>query len=280
MKNLNISIVLFKNNPDLIKRVIYSSLLSNIIHKLFLINNSPTEELSTLLSFDSRIKHIFNNSNLGYGKAHNIAIKKSIEEQIPYHLVLNPDIYFENNVIEKLYKFMENNPDVGLIMPNVLYPDGKVQHLCKLLPTPFDLIGRRFLAPTPLKKYVEKKNEIYELRFTGYDKIMNVPCLSGCFMFFRVEALKNIGLFDERFFMYLEDTDLSRRMHAKYKTLFYPDVNIYHEYEKASYKDLRSLKRHTISAIKYFNKWGWFFDQERKRINQKALNNIKAKESK
>lgn len=277
---MNASIVLYNNKKQDVIRIISVLLSSPLVAKLYLIDNSNMDKLKQLTEYSTRIHYIFNNSNLGYGKAHNIAIRKSMQEGAKYHLVLNPDVYYEPSILDDLINFMEKNQDVGLLMPKVLYPDGKVQHLCKLLPTPFDLIGRRFLAPTPLKKYSEKKNEIYELKFSGYDKIMNVPSLSGCFMFFRVEALINIGLFDERFFMYLEDTDLSRRMHAKYKTIFYPDVHIYHEYEKASYKDLRSLKRHTISAIKYFNKWGWFFDPERKRINQKALNNIKAKEPK
>jgi hypothetical protein len=103
---------------------------------------------------------------------------------------------------------------------------------------------------------------------------MNIPYLSGCFMFFRTKALQDVGLFDERFFMYMEDVDLSRRMHSKYKTIFLPTVSIYHEYEKASYKNFKSLKMHLKSSIQYFNKWGWFIDKERKKINIKALQDI------
>jgi GT2 family glycosyltransferase len=169
---------------------------------------------------------------------------------------------------------MEGNKDVGLVMPKVLYPDGRIQYLCKLLPTPFDLFGRRFLNFYPFKKYIEKRNEIYELRFTGYDKIMEVPYLSGCFMFIRTKVLEKVGLFDERFFMYLEDTDLSRRIHKMAKTIYYPHVHIYHEYGKGSYKNKKLLKYHIESAIKYFNKWGWFFDKERREINKKVLSKL------
>lgn len=98
-----------------------------------------------LSKLDNKIIYIFNNANLGFGKGHNIALRKSIEENISYHLVLNPDVYFEEGVLEELYNFMEENQDVGLVMPKVLYSDGRLQHLCKLLPTPFDLFGRRFL---------------------------------------------------------------------------------------------------------------------------------------
>ncbi|PMP88891.1 MAG: glycosyl transferase family 2, partial [Caldisphaera sp.] len=200
MRTINVSIVLFKlfnNNTETISKAINSCLLSELVYKIYLIDNSPTDELREFSKLDHRIVYIFNNANLGFGKAHNIAMKKSIEEYIPYHLVLNPDVYFEEGVLEELYKFMEENTDVGLVMPKVLYPDGRIQYLCKLLPTPFDLFGRRFLNFYPFKKYIEKRNEIYELRFTGYDKIMEVPYLSGCFMFIRTKVLEKVGLFDE-----------------------------------------------------------------------------------
>ncbi|AEH22449.1 glycosyl transferase family 2 [Thermodesulfobacterium geofontis OPF15] len=274
MKNINVSIVLFKNDKNLVEKAIYSCINSTLINKLYLIDNSSTDALSCLANLDSRIIYIFNNANLGYGKAHNIALRKSIEENIPYHLVLNPDVYFESGVLEELYNFMEANKDVGIVMPKVLYPDGNIQYLCKLLPTPLDLFGRRFLNFGPFKKIIDKRNEIYELRFTGYDKIMEVPYLSGCFMFIRTEVLKKVGLFDERFFMYLEDTDLSRRIHRVAKTVYYPYVHVYHEYGKGSYKNLKLLYYHIKSAIKYFNKYGWFFDKERKEINKRILKKL------
>lgn len=107
---------------------------------------------------------------------------------------------------------------------------------------------------------------------------MEVPYLSGCFMFIRTKVLEKVGLFDERFFMYLEDTDLSRRIHKISKTIYYPYVHIYHEYGKGSYKNLKLLKYHIDSAIKYFNKWGWFFDKERDFINKTTLKKLKYKE--
>jgi len=274
MIDLSISIVLFHNKKEELTETLSSCLNANLNIRIYLIDNSKNDNLSVLSNLDNRITYIFNNANLGYGKAHNIALRKSIEESIPYHLVLNPDVYFEKGVLEELYNFMEANEDVGLVMPKVLYPDGDIQYLCKLLPTPLDLFGRRFLNFGPFKKFVEKRNEIYELRFTGYDKIMEVPYLSGCFMFIRTEVLKKVGLFDERFFMYLEDTDLSRRIHRVAKTIYYPYVHVYHEYGKGSYKSLKLLYYHIKSAIKYFNKYGWFFDKEREEINKRILKKL------
>ena len=111
---------------------------------------------------------------------------------------------------------MDSYPDCGLVMPQILYPNGNIQYLCKLLPTPMDLFGRRFI---PIRKYQEKSADRYELHFTGYDKVMEVPSLSGCFMFMRVDILKKVSGFDERFFMYAEDLDLCRRIGEISKTM-------------------------------------------------------------
>jgi len=265
MTQLNASIVLYHNKKDQLIKAIKSFLDTDLKVKLYLVDNSTNDDLKELTQLDARIEYIFNNANLGYGRAHNIAIRKSIEDGVSYHLVLNPDVYFERGVLEKLYEYMEENKDIGNIMPKVLYPNGDIQYLCKLLPTPVDLIFRRFI---PIKKWQEKRNERYELRWTGYDKIMNVPYLSGCFMFLRCSILEEVGLFDENIFMYLEDVDLNRRIHSTYKTIFFPKVDIFHEYTKGSYKSKKLLMEHIKSAIYYFNKWGWFFDKERKIINK------------
>ena len=210
--------------------------------------------------------------NIGYGAAHNISIKESINKNVKYHLVINPDVYFHFDVLSVLLKFMDKNSDIGLVMPKILYPDGTLQYTCKLLPTPTDLFFRRFF---PRFWLIKKKNDQFEMRHSGYKKQMNVPYLSGCFMFLRVSTLAEVGIFDERFFMYPEDIDLSRRIHSKYKTIFYPKTFVFHEHGKASYRNTKMLMIHIVNIIKYFNKWGWFHDKERTSINLKTLAKIK-----
>lgn len=268
---INISIVLYHNNKNQLLKTLRSILGTNLKIRIYLIDNSLTNQLKEIVKIDERIEYIYNNANLGYGAAHNIAMKKSIDGGATYHLVLNPDLYFDSALLGTIYEYMQAHDNVGNLMPKVLYPDGKIQHLCKLLPSPVDLIFRRFV---PFSGWKEKRNHIYELRDSGYDKIMNVPNLSGCFMFLRVAALEEIGGFDERYFMYLEDTDLNRRIHAQYKTIYYPEISIYHEYAKESYKNKKLLRYHIQSAIRYFNKWGWLFDRERKKMNQAILSEL------
>ena len=209
--------------------------------------------------------------NKGYGCGHNVALRLAIEEGSRYHLVVNPDVWFGSEVIPALWRLMEEDETIAQIMPKVLFLNGSVQCLAKLLPTPVDLFSRFFLPG----KLIAKRNSRFELRHSGYDKQMNVPYLSGCFMFFRISALQKEGLFDERFFMYLEDADITRRLHVKYKTLFYPSVSIYHRFSRLSYHNWRMSLVHIISVIKYFNKWGWFYDRGRRRFNKRLLRNLK-----
>lgn len=267
-KNLNISIVLYNSDFFEISNLVKVLKENVYINQVYLVDNSSIKDNL----FDiCGINYIFNGKNLGYGAGHNVAIKETIQDGIKYHLVLNPDIIVEPDVLDRLLEQMENNKDIGLIMPNIKYPDGQIQHLCKLLATPFDLIGRRFI---PLKKWNETRNDKYELRFTGYNKTMPVPSLSGCFMLLRTAVLEKTGVFDEHFFMYCEDLDLCRRIGQISKTIFYPQVSITHNYEKGSYKNSKLLIYHIQSAFKYFNKWGWFFDMERRRINRETLTRL------
>lgn len=268
---LSVSIVTYLNSYTQLKKAIDSFIHSKFLKKLYIVDNSPNILLKELEQIP-KVEYIKTSDNIGFGAAHNIALKSTIEEGIKYHIVLNPDVFFDQSIIDKLTHYMEENPMIGNIMPNILYPNHSIQYLCKLLPTPYDWIGRRF---NPIKKMVNRRNELFELRFTKYNQIMEVPYLSGCFMYLRTESLKHIGLFDENIFMYGEETDLCRRLIAGgYKTVFYPEVSITHEFQKGSHKSWRLTCIGIKSAIYYFNKWGWFFDKERTRINKETLRKL------
>ena len=213
--------------------------------------------------------------NNGYGGGHNYAIRKAIEAGSQYHLVVNPDVWFGPEVMPELLRYMVMHPEVGQMMPKVLYPNGYIQRLAKLLPTPFDIFGR-FCLPQFI---IDSRNNRYELRCSGYTKMLNVPYLSGCFMLFRVSALQEIKMFDEHFFMYAEDVDITRRMHARYQTLYYPSSVIYHKFSRASHRSFRLFWIHMTNMIMYFNKWGWWNDKQRRVFNKRCLSQIAVSES-
>lgn len=271
--HISATIVAYKNNIDELNLSIKSFLETNFNVAIYIIDNSPTDSLKDKIYKDNRVRYIFMNKNNGFGAGHN-EILSHPELMGKYHLVLNPDIHFEPGVIDRLYSYMEENPDVGNVMPKVIYPNGDLQYLCKLLPAPIDWIGRLII---PFKAIKDKINDKFEMHFADYNKCMNVPYLSGCFMFLRTSAIKEIGLFDTHIFMYGEDTDLNRRIHAKYKTMYNPDVTIIHRHEQGSHKNLHLMWIHIKAAIYYFNKWGWFIDKERKEINRKTINEYTVK---
>lgn len=265
------SIVVFKNNNKDILNVI-EYLDKSIVSSIYIIDNSPTDKLKKHIQNTSKkIVYIFGQGNVGYGTAHNIAIRNSINDtNTKYHLVLNSDICFDKNVLTILLQKMEDNFSIGMIMPKVLNVDGSVQILPKLLPSPFDLMIR---VIKPIQRIFKGKNKQYTLE-DYYNQELNVPILSGCFSLFRVEALKVVGLYDENFFMYFEDFDISRRIHSKYKTIYYPLVSITHAHERGAAKNFRLFKIFLKSAIIYFNKYGWLIDKERATINKTVLKNL------
>lgn len=269
------SIVIFNSPEELVEKVI-RSFNPSTERRLFIIDNS--EKKTELYMNKADIEYIYNGKNLGYGAGHNIGIRKAIEINADYHIVLNPDVSFVPDIIDKLIDYADENKEVVYILPKVVDADGKIQYLCKLLPTPSDLILRRFLPKT---EGTEKRNDRYVLKESGYCRIMNPPCLSGCFMFMRVSALKKYRLeFDERFFMYLEDFDLIRRLHRVGKTIYYPAVSIVHEHGQESYKNMKMLGIHMKSACLYFGKYGWLFDKERVEMNERALREIEYEKNK
>lgn len=269
------SIVTFHTDIAELQRLI-KCVANSPVDILYIVDNSSQDYIKAAVSNSQSIVYI-PSENVGYGSGHNKAIREALKQGSKYHVILNPDVYWEGDIIGSLTKFMENTPECGLVMPKIIYPDGSTQYLCKLLPSPMDLIGRRFI---PLNSYRDSHDFKYEMHWTGYDSIMEIPSLSGCFMFIRTEVIKKIGMFDERYFMYAEDMDLCRRIGTISKTIFYPNVEVVHEYEKGSYKNKTLLKYHINSVIKYFNKWGWLFDSYRRRKNRDCIAAIKNKNQK
>ena len=288
---LKVSIVLYQPKWEEVAALTKVLLQSKYTRRVYWVDNSPAETKALPMEKDvvcagkdsgedaasedkgrakKRIVYIFNGKNLGYGAAHNIAIRESAYDDVPMHLVINPDILVTKEAIDSMVEFMAAHQEVGQLMPHVVYPNGETQYLCKLLPTPLDVFGRRFLP----RRWMAKRNARYELRASGYDKMMNVPYLSGCFMLLRTEAVLKARLFDERFFMYPEDIDLTRRIHRDYLTIYFPYVTIVHNHAQASYHSPKMLWIHAVNMCRYFNKWGWFFDKERKLVNQTTLESI------
>lgn len=266
------SIVAYCSDADVINRAIQSFLDTTLQVHLYVVDNSPTSCLQKSLATDKRITYLHRPDNLGYGAGHNVAIEKSAGAS-KYFLILNPDVYFSADVLLSLFMHLEQNPEIGIVAPQVRYPDDRPQISRRLLPSPFDLIIRRLPIVKQALKY-----QIAAKQYEGVsvEEVLEVPFLLGCFLFIRTEALACCGYFDPRYFMYMEDLDLCRRISEAYKVVYFGEEYIYHIYERASSKHLSSLMHHIHSFVKYFNKWGWVSDSQRKLINKAAVHKSQA----
>lgn len=258
MDNVSLSVVLYNNSENQLIELFKSIEHINQNICIYIIDNSPVSIINRLPKIKFEINYNYFPENLGYGSGHNFGISKALEAKYKYHLVVNPDIYFNMDVITPMINWMNSNSNIGLMMPQVLNPNGTIQFLPKLLPSPIDLVLRKFKV----------NSSSYEFNKIDQSIIFNTPILSGCFTFINLELVKNIGFYDDNYFLYFEDWDFSRRVHIKYRTIYFPKVSVFHAYQSNANKKLKHFLYFLESAIRYFNKWGWFIDFQRKKINK------------
>ena len=262
MASLNVSIVAYHTSTDELEQAL-ASLASPSVDTVYLIDNGSEERLKRWCSGRKGVVYI-QAPNPGYGAGHNIAIRHSISNGKRYHLVMNSDVRFEPSVIDDITGFMDTHDEVGALQPKIINPDGSLQHTCRRLPTPLDVFARRFLPHCLFRS----RDSRYLLTDLNPDVQHNIPYHQGSFMFLRTKALSDSGLFDERFFMYPEDIDLTRRIHRHWLTLYYPEVTVIHDHRADSYRSLRMTWIHAVNMVRYFNKWGWWYDRERREFNR------------
>ncbi len=192
---------------------------------------------------------IENKSNLGFARGCNIGIR-SVKAR--YYLLLNSDAATMGNALDVMVSFMDANPDIGASGGLILTEDGKTQPSTLVYPNYFNLLFSRasLLSKIPVFRW-----KMQELRKVP-DEITDVPALAGGFLILRNEALQEIGLLDERFFIYLEDIDICRRLQkAGWRVVFNPNARILHSWGASSAKRrAQSFWWHHMSMFKYFQK--------------------------
>ncbi len=259
------SIVLYKHAVKDVEPLFEELAKDTALSEWIVVNNGGSDEACAVAELLGA-SCLHPGRNLGYGAGHNLALRSLAATAAPYHVILNPDIHLQSGALSELVTVMDAMPQVGLVMPRVNFPNGSTQYLCKLLPTPLDLILRRF-AGGPLQGLFANRMTRYDMKAFDYSRPAYVPVLSGCFMLARRSVLETIGGFDERFFIYMEDTDLCRRIGDVSRLLFWPLTTVTHSHAQESYKNLHMLCLHVRAAVAYFNKWGWWRDPVRKARN-------------
>ncbi|CAL2088841.1 glycosyltransferase family 2 protein [Tenacibaculum sp. 190524A05c] len=249
-QNINISaaIVLYNEEEEELLQAINSFLSSKLTKKLFLVDNSTSKFTNATILNHPDVVYIFNNRNLGFGRANNLVID-SIKDVSEFHLILNPDTKFDPNILDELTTELIKNEDLALITPAIKFPDGSHQYSVRKYPSFFDLIIRKLGV---FKSRIHNK----EYRDIDLSQPFYPDAVHGSFMLFKTEDFVAVDGFDERYFLYLEDIDICKKIDTLgKKKLFYPKVTVTHALKKESSKKLKLFFYHFSSAIQYFLKW-------------------------
>lgn len=199
------------------------------------------------------LRVLHGHGNIGYGAAHNLVIRESEAE---YHLLLNPDVEFDPDALSAGLGHLASNPATVLVSPAASNGGGR-QYLCKRYPSIL-VLSLRGLVPAFLHAPFARRLAAYEMRDLPGDRpSTGIPIASGCCMLCRGHPLRQTGGFDERFFLYFEDFDLSLRLGRLGELAHVPAMRIRHEGGNAAGKGLGHIGMFVRSAWRFFNLHGW-----------------------
>ena len=217
--------------------------------KLYVIDNASTDDTVKRIEEIEGVEVIKNNDNIGFGAAHNKMLGLPMGK---YHFVINPDIVIKSDVLSDFADYFEQNPDVVMAMPKICNPDGSEQKLPKEMPTAKRLFLGRLASFSP--RFAAVRNE-YIWADREITEPVDVNFCTGCFFCIRSEVFSALQGFDDRYFMYLEDVDLTVRAKEYGRVVMNPEISVIHEWGRDSAKKLKYLFIHICSSVKFLYKW-------------------------
>lgn len=251
MIDLSIAIVAFNDEDDVRNAVesVERWTPDSISKKIFVVDNSTEKNnLFQLEQLWQDVAVVKTGENLGFGGGHNYVLDMLDSK---YHAIVNPDILLTEDAFSPLLAFMDRE-QCGMCVPRILDEEGRLQKVYRRELTVFDMFIRMFL-----KKGFDKRRAYHTMADADYEKPFIVPFAQGSFLVIRTELYRKLEGFDKRFFLYMEDADLCRRVNKESSLYYCPDAKVIHKWEKGSHKNKKLFKLHVSSMIKYFNKWGW-----------------------
>ncbi|HOU11141.1 MAG TPA: glycosyltransferase family 2 protein [Clostridiales bacterium] len=243
--------VVTHNNIRSIEKTLESLLTytRGVDFKLFVVDNSSTDGTPELVreKFPA-VELIETGENRGFGAGHNTVLGRLDAD---YHAIINPDIDIKEDVVSILAAFLDANGDIGLASPKICFPDGRPQILGKRNPT------LRYLAASRLRGHGEPGKILREYAMLDEDgsKPFDIENATGCFMMLRTQLFLEAGGFDEHYFMYFEDCDLTRTVRQRARAVFCPYATVYHVWGRDSKKDPKLMLIQIKSMLYYFRKW-------------------------
>ena len=263
--DLSIIIVNYKSRAKLVNCLdsISRAEMGSLRYEIIVVDNASGDDLNDIKQRWPKISLINSPKNLGMGGGNNLGIEAATA---PLVLVLNPDTVVKDKALVVLSDYLKAHPAVGLIGPKLLYPDGSLQSSCARFPRFF----MPFLRRTFLGKYFQAARDSFTMNDFDHNSVSAVDWLMGSCIMFRKEITLADGQifkprFDERYFMYFEDTDLARQFWSRgLKVIYDPEAIVIHDHQRQSAKHPWYLALlldklawlHIESWLKYFAKWG------------------------
>lgn len=257
MTSISAATVLYNNDVRQVTKLIKN--ITNVLgcfesFRFYLINNSPqNDKLVNLLknySQNPNIRVVTSTKNKGFGAGNNV-IMNQIDSD--YHLIINPDVLIDDSQqIQRMVDFMDKNKEYGMLVPLIKFPNGKIQHLLKQESSVLDMALRFLEVP-----FFNKRKQWFVSLPDGYSYIHRAKNAPGSFMMFRTNIFKKIGGFDEHYFLYMEDSDITMKVNEVSEAVFFPNAFVYHEWQRENKKSVRGIIQMMESTWIYFNKWGW-----------------------
>jgi GT2 family glycosyltransferase len=214
--------------------------------EIIVVDNASTDDSLSVVSRFPSVRVIANQSNLGYGNASNQGIEAAHAD---YVLLLNADTRLLPGSVQRLESFLNEKNDVAVAAPQLLFPDGRLQPSVRKFPTILNL----FLFLSYLDRFIPSGYRVSE---KGHSELQEVEQPMGAALMFRKSALKESGLFDREFFLYMEEVDLCKRIkEAGWKIYYVPESQVIHHAGGSSKQDWERSQRNFFSSlIHYFRK--------------------------
>lgn len=259
--SVSIIIVNYKSQDKLRRSLesIVACVPKELLREVIVVENNSGDVLDNLRE-EFGFKLLLSPKNLGMGGGNNIGLKVAQGE---FALVLNPDTVLTPGALETLHNYLKKHEEVAIVAPKLLYPDQTLQFSCFEFPRFYTPILRR----TFLGDYFKSKRDGFMMEHYDHNKIMEVDWVMGsCFLMRKIKhhSGERFMLFDDRYFMYFEDTDLCRQLkRLGYKIVYNPEAVVIHDHRRESAKKPwyiapfteKLAQEHIKSWLKYFAKW-------------------------
>lgn len=227
--------------------------ISQVGGEVIVVDNCSDDESGRIAQQYPDITVYINSERRGFSANNNFGMAKAKGR---YLLLLNPDTEVQPGALSKMISFMDNHPQVGMCGAQLRFPDGQIQPSPRRFPTLGSTIARR----SPLRMFLKKSqlNQNHLMQDLDHSQVQPVDWLLGACMFIRREVLETVGPLDEGYFLYVEDIDWARRMHAANWGVYYvPTAQITHHHIAVSDKKLlsRYMWMHLNSMWRYTRKY-------------------------